>query len=72
MTSQPDELLGIPQIAKEWSVTRRTVERWMSNGLPFRKIEGRRYASRYDVKVIFGRILEAVPEERARRKNRRK
>lgn len=72
MTSQPDELLGIPQIAKEWKVDRRTVERWLANGLRCRVIERRRYASRADVKEWFGRIIAAVPEEKTRRKNRRK
>ena len=72
MTSPPRELLGIPQIANEWKVSRRTVERWLSNGLPFMLIEGRRFASRTDTKDWFGRIMAAEPEEKTRRRNRRK
>ena len=63
--------LKVEQVAKQWDVSTRTVRAWLANGLPAVVYERRKWIFEQDVKIWFAAHLEAHPEEKTRRRQRR-
>lgn len=64
-----DEWLTVAGAAREVGRSRRTVERWLEQGLPYQRVRGHRYVRSSDLFARLRLILETEPEVKTRREN---
>lgn len=68
--SHGQEWFTIAEAAREVERSRRTVERWLDNGLPFQRVRGTRYVRSADLFARLRLILTTEPEVKTRRERR--
>lgn len=65
--SSGEDWFTIAEAARAVGRSRRTVERWLDNGLPFQRVRGTRYVRGTDLFARLRLILVTEPEVKTRR-----